>query len=123
MAAKTPDGRGVTGFVDPRSGVWMQTAALGGDNTTDGGLAVSTKNLKLSIFSFLASTSGHDIDSGDTWASGLKGIVACAWQPNDTTDDLVAVEPDVANRATGVVKFTSTNSNNTGWLWVLHHEY
>ena len=72
MAAKTPSGRGDTGYVDIDRGVHGESNI----NTT-----LLKEGLKHRIFAF------SDLDDTDTWASGIDGIqmLAC----HTTTDDAV----------------------------------
>lgn len=120
MPAKTPVVSPATaGYVVPGLGVY------GGVNTSTANLLTGTaehhanrNGLQLSIFYFGPSASGFDIDDTDTWTSGIKGIVAVAWQGSDPDDD--AVVPFLSTAATGVVTFQSESANSEGWLWVLH---
>ena len=122
MAAKTPlTTKSTAGYVDPALGLYTEcagrtnsTAATTTNNIkSDVGDVMSNRNgLKLSVFFFT------DIDSGDTWASGLKGVKATAWQGADATDDVGNAVLTAA--ATGTISFIVTNANSEGWLWVLH---
>jgi hypothetical protein len=75
--------------------------------------------LKLSIFYF------NDAANTETWSSEIKNAVACAWQPDDATDDDVRVAITGAtaggSRSRGGAVFTFVaGGTRGGWLWVLH---
>lgn len=50
--------------------------------------------------------------SGDTFASGIRNIVKCAWEAVDSSDPIA-----VTFTAAGVVTFTGTNGS-TGFLHI-----
>ena len=112
MGAITPNmDRSVAGFVDSRMGLFGGVAAVTDNLNTEVNQRISNRNnLELLIFHF------SDIDSADTWPSGISNIVAMAWQPEDPVDD--RVRPVLTTQATGVVTFVSTNADSAGWLWV-----
>jgi hypothetical protein len=60
-----------------------------------------------------------DIDDGDTFASGFKGVLATAWQGSDLDGDFVNAH--VLNGNTGLVTFqvTGAGTDQSGWLWML----
>lgn len=119
MAAKVPIATAATdGFVVPGLGVY------GGVQTTTNNLLTDVNEhhsnrlgLKFGFYYFGPSSSANDIDTGDTWTSNISGVVASAWQAADPTDDKVTSALTTA--ATGIFTFTSQNTNNQGWLWVL----
>ena len=120
MGVKTPIIDNTTdGFVVPGNGVYGGVATVTQNLLTDTDEHHSNRNgLHLSIFYFGPSNSANDIDTGDTWASNIPGVVASAWQAADGTDDKVTSALTTA--ASGTFTFTSQNTNNEGWLWVLH---
>lgn len=110
MAAKTPaTGPATSGFVDPHRGVF--TGAVDGTSMLSNGAIANGEGMRLQRFFF------QDIDSGDTWDSGIPQIRAVAWQPDVVGDDVVTVT--LSNVSTGRIGFIATNANSTGWLWVL----
>ena len=114
MPAKTPlTTKTTAGYVDPKLGVYGGVCALADNIKTDTAERLANRQgLFLSIFFFT------DVDNADTWASGLPGVKACAWQGADPDDDGGAVSLLVAS--TGQIGFAMQNANSEGWLWVLH---
>ena len=113
MAAKTPNmTRSTAGFVDSRMGLFGGVVSVTDNLNTGTNEHISNRNnLELLIFHFT------DIDTGDTWTSGMDNIVAVAWQPEDPNDD--SVRPALTTQLTGVVEFVSDNADSAGWLWLL----
>lgn len=79
----------------------------------------NTASLKFKAIRF------SSIANTNTYTSGLRGVVACAWQPDDCTDDDVrAVITDRDNKPNttdtrGAAKFTFVaGGTRSGWLWV-----
>ena len=120
MAAKTPIiDNTVAGYVVPGLGVYGGVATVTQNLLTDTAEHHSNRNgLLLSFHYFGPSNSANDIDTGDTWSSNIPGVVASAWQAADATDDKVTSA--LTTQAGGIFTFTSQNTNNEGWLWVLH---
>jgi hypothetical protein len=109
------------GYVNPKLGLY--TCGPGRGTST---VATATNNLKSDVADSMSNRNGlqmsifffTDIDTTDTWTSGIPGIKAVAWQPADATDDVVS--PVLTTVATGIITFIATNANSEGWLWVLH---
>lgn len=119
MAAKTPvSDRSTAGFTDA-----TVPSVFGGVNAVDASLITqgthhgNAGGFKLRIFHFA------DIDDADTWTSGISGIIAVAWQPDEADTDKVGATLTTADSTTqplgGVITFDAENANSTGWLWVL----
>lgn len=113
MAAKTPTAFGTSGYVDPQRSLYGGVATATNNLLSDVDQHIpDALGLKLSRFHF------SDIDDGDTYTSGIPGIVAVAFQAEDIGDDHVAATLTTA--ATGEITFGSANANSAGWLWVAH---
>ena len=92
MAAKTPVASSDSDYIDPH-------------NSLPSGQRWQRK--KHMCFRF------DDIDTSDTWDTGLAArITDVAWQPVDTSDNVAAT----VDTATGVVTFTGESANNAGFL-------
>ena len=115
MAAKVPLFTS-TGGMDENNGIWGGVNPVTTALATVGKLRGSRNGLKLSVFPFFGAA--NDIDDGDTWASGLRNVVACAWQANQANTDKVGVS--LTDAATGTFTFDVQNAGSVGWLWVLH---
>jgi hypothetical protein len=123
-----------TGYVDPKKGVWGQVPNLRQNSSgvaqtitnnviTDVTNHIADRsNLKLSVF-YVSS-----VENTNTWTSEIKNAVACAWQPEDATDDdvriaITAVGTASGERSRGGSVFTAVaGGTRSGWLWVLHSE-
>jgi hypothetical protein len=121
MPAKTPvTTRSTAGYVIPEQGVYGGVNAVSASLITNGTLHSNDKDLKLKKYFF------SDIDTGDTWASGIQGAVACAWQTDQADADLGGVSiTTVKSTATpfgAIFTFDVENANSVGWLWVLSRE-
>ena len=116
MATTSPTTtKSTTGYVDPNHGVFGGALATGTVLSTGGTYIPNRNGLKMSIFFF------SSMSEGDTWTSGLNGVVATAWQANDA--DLDRVGSRLVTQGTGqtdaVIRF-DVGGGGAGWLWVLH---
>jgi len=117
-----------TGYVHPRLGLYAQVPTSAGSAQTitnnvitDVANPISNRNgLFLSIFY------GSSVANTNTWTSHITNAVACAWQPEDATDDdvraaITSVGTSWGARSRGGSVFTFVaGGTRTGWLWVLH---
>ena len=101
-AGHTVAGMSVYGGVNP-----ISTALI-----TVGKHHANRNGAKLSIFYF------SSVDDTDTWASGIKNIIATAWQADQADADICATTLTTA--LTGEVTWDCQNASSNGWLWVLH---
>ncbi len=112
MSAITPVTDTTTaGYVIPNLGVYGGEAATSESILTEGKRFHNRNNMKLRIYYF------SSIGDGDTWTSGIKGIIACAFQADNDLNWQIVASPTVA--ATGVVTFQTNGAARKGWLWVL----
>jgi hypothetical protein len=87
---------------------------------TDGGTIHPTAGLTMTVLKFI------DVDDADTHDSELKGVIACAWQPEEADVDMASVFVNTGtaagarDRAGTTFTFKVTNASTSGWLWVLH---
>ncbi len=101
-----------TGFVVPGLGVY-------------GGVNTSTANLLSGVNDHHANCLGLQISryyfasaaNTNVWTSGIRGIVAVAWQGADPDDDGGC--PFLSSASTGAIQFQMEGTAE-GWLWVLH---
>ena len=114
-----------TGYVNPRLGLYAQIGSTAQTITnnviTDVANPISNRNgLSLSIFY------GSSIANTNTWTSHITNAVACAFQPEDATDDdvraaITSVGTSWGSRSRGGSVFTFVaGGTRSGWLWVLH---
>ena len=108
MAAKTPVSVGTAGYVDPVRGLYVGPLADDEQYLDEGSYITHRRQLVHRVLYFA------DIDDGDTWASGIPNILACAWQGNDAAADNDVVQATAA--ASGTVTFRAEASNSKGWL-------
>ena len=122
--------RSVAGFVEPKSGLYLQVPNSSGSAQTitnnvitDVATPIANRNgLKFSIYNLI------DVANAETVASEIKNAVACAWQPEDVTEDdvrvaITSVGTVSGERSRGGSVFTFVASGTrSGWLWVLHTE-
>ena len=112
MAAKTPTAASGTSGVDIQRGLYTGVIIAANDLVSDGTKVNVRQNYILEVYFF------SDIDDDDTWASGILGIKACAWQADEgqDADEPVSAQLDTIN---GSVRFNAKTTNSTGWLWLL----
>lgn len=60
-----------------------------------------------------------DVDTGDTWTSGIPGIVALAWS-NDFSNDADFCSARLTTLATGVITFTVLGTDAADAQGFLH---
>jgi hypothetical protein len=113
LTAITPVSSGTTGYVVPGKGVYGGVTEAGANLL----FAIDEHHsnrlgLKMSIYYF------ESVGNADTWASGIRGIVAVAWQPADADDDAGA--PFLSAKETGTIQFQMENAASSGWIWILH---
>ncbi len=121
MAAITVD-KTTAGYVPPGFvfGVGSTAQTTTNNLNTDVSNIHSTQGLKLTVFHCTA------VANAETITEEIHNAVACAWQPEDATDDDVRVVLTVSaskvnNRARSSATFTFvTGGTRAGWLWVLH---
>ena len=111
MAAKTPVAVGTAGWVRPERELYGAPAIATTETLLVTAAIINLDNLSRRIVYF------SDIDTTDTWASGISGIQVVAVVSNDAD---ATVAPVAAWDAAGVVTFTSSGSNWAGWviLWI-----
>jgi len=106
MAAKTPAAFPTTGAVD----ITREMYAIQGASTVvtlTSGSKIDRTRLIEEIYYFA------DIDDADTWASGITGIQACFWQPDDVDVDACGASATAA----GLITFdTAGGADVNGWL-------
>lgn len=114
MAAKTfATSASTTGYVVPGKGVYGGEITITQDHVSDGNHYANRLGANLSIFYL------DDVDAaGDTVASGLRNILAVAWQGRDPTDDQGSAY--INDKDTGTIGVITENNNAQGWVWVLH---
>lgn len=108
MAEKTPAARGDTNFLDPARGlpILTENAVSPSVDHIRGG----RENLKETIVYF------DDLDAGDTWPSGIPGVVFFAFCTiSDGTTRVTLSDFD-----TGTFTFAVSASNQKGFLLVKH---
>jgi hypothetical protein len=113
MAAKTPvTTKSTDGYVNPDQGYYGSDSGITvtGNMIAAGDRKNDLKGLRHSVWFF------SDIDTGDHWMSGIKGIRTVAWSPVDATDDVGGVCCAVVS--SGRVNFIVTNADSQGWLHV-----
>ena len=111
MAAITPVASDGTGGVDATRGLYTGVIIAADDLLSDGTIVNLRNNYTMEVFRF-------SVDDDDTWASGIIGIKAVAWQGDEgqDADNPVSASLDTIN---GSVRFNAKNSTSLGWLWVL----
>lgn len=113
MAEKTPiTAKTTAGYVDPGKGVFGGVNAVDAALISNGTHFADRHGFQFSIFPFA------DIDDGDTWTSGIHGVIAVAWQADQADTDKVGAT--LTEAATGTITFDAENADSNGWLWVLH---
>ncbi len=116
MAAKTPVTDNTTsGHTVAGLSVYGGVNAINAALLSNGTHKANRNGLQLSIFHF---ADVDDDGAADTWTSNIPNIAAVAWQADQADADQVAVTLTIA--LDGVVTFQGPNTNNVGWLWVLH---
>ena len=117
----------VAGFVVPKLGVYSQVPTSAGaaqtitnNVITDVANPISNRQgMQLSVFNVI------DIANTETLNTGLPNGIACAFQPEDATDDDVraAITGFTAvgarSRASTVLTFVA-GGTRSGWIWMLH---
>jgi hypothetical protein len=112
--------KSTAGFVEAGKGVFGGIATITNNLNTDVNTPLADRQgLKLGIYHMT------DVANTDTWASGIPAAYACAWQPEDATDDdaraVITAYTAVGERSRGGSVFTFvTGGTRAGWLWVLH---
>jgi hypothetical protein len=107
MAAKTPEVYPTAGAVDITRGLYTIQGASTVVTLTTGTLQDNRLKYIQEIYYFA------NIDDGDTWASGITGIMACFWQGDDVDVDAACASASAA----GSVTFeTAAASDINGWL-------
>jgi len=110
MAAKTPASFPTAGGVDIHRGLYISPAA--GNAVGEVMLTVgSREDNRLKYFQEIHYFA--DLDDGDTWASGIRGIRAVFWMGDDTDTDKAACAWD---GVTGLVTFDVENADTNGWV-------
>lgn len=73
-----------------------------------------------SKFMRIATFSSNDIDDGDTWASGIRGVVSY-WGnlTDDGTQTKEGIDITLTTPATGAFTFHVGEDNRTGVIYVL----
>jgi len=109
MAAKTPiTDKTNDGYVDPFRGI----RGFGGADVHADGTTINKEGLRHRVFFF------PSLDNGDTWASGISGCVACAWQASTANGEGALFFSSEAARKTGDIAFITSTGNSEGWMHV-----
>lgn len=123
MPAKTPVSQGTNGFVSP----WEQV--VGQDLTSN---ILEVTDVLTTAVAAGAEAAVHDrrdaalwigyfanIDDGDTFASGFRDVIGCAWQADGQNEIDIANASCPDGRTGGIVFDTNAASDQKGWLWLL----
>ena len=108
MAAKTPTAAGSANYIDRIRGLQVGPIATGEAYLANGTTSSERNSYITELYYF------SDIDDGDTWASGIRGIKSAFWQGEDASTDAVNVSP---TDAAGNLFFESNSIDNlSGWV-------
>lgn len=106
MAAKTPVAVGTNGWVRPEKEIYGGTIAAAQDFITDGAVINLDQYVRKVLYF-------SDIDTTDTYSSGIGGIMCVAVVSKDAN---ATVAPSVGWDAAGVLTFTSSGNDWAGWV-------
>lgn len=121
MAARQPQGKGEPGYVDPHVGIWN----MGGVRTPSGTPVNGNGNSPLGTGHADRKPAGEPltfffgvVGNGDTWASGIPGVIALAVQVASFQRPFGAYFASAADARAGRVTFNVKSGFTQGWVHV-----